>query len=311
MAELLLDTLLDSLKIFIFVFAVNFVFSFLEEKIAQTAPKKRLLAVPLGAALGLLPQCSFSVIACDNYSKRKISAGTLIAVFIATSDEAIPVILAEPSKRLALICLLISKFVIAVVFGYSFDALFSKKSNRDAYTEMGVFNSNNRELDTCPTCKYSSANRNRNGYENANKDCNRGDYKNAFLHEHFLHPLEHSLKTFIAALLINLAFALIIYFVTEKRLTEFLQSAKFFTPAAAALIGLIPNCSSSMLISKLYVSGSISFGACLSGLSANAGLGLFFLFKTQKNLKSSLFIAAYVIIISIVCGYAFSLISGF
>lgn len=310
MAELLLDTLLDSLKIFIFVFAVNFIFSFLEEKIAQTTPKKRLFAVPLGAALGLLPQCSFSVLACDNYSKRKISAGALIAVFIATSDEAIPVILAEPSKRITLIFLLISKFIIAVVFGYLFDALFSKKLESTIYSETSVVYSNNHGHSTCPACKRTNLNNVNSTEEDLAKN-ESNDGAKTFLHEHFLHPLEHSLKTFIAALLINLAFALIIYFVTEERLTEFLQGAKFFTPAAAALIGLIPNCSSSVLISKLYVSGSISFGACLSGLSANAGLGLFFLFKTQKNLKSSLFIAAYVIIISIACGYAFSLLSGF
>lgn len=309
MAELLFDTLFDSLKIFIFVFAVNFIFSFLEEKIAQTTPKKRLFAVPLGAALGLLPQCSFSVLACDNYSKRKISAGTLIAVFIATSDEAIPVILAEPSKRLALIFLLISKFIIAVVFGYLFDALFSKKLESTTCSETSLYSSNHGRS-TCPACKRTNLNNVNSTEEDLAKN-ESNDGAKTFLHEHLSHPLEHSLKTFIAAFIINLAFALIVYFITEERLTEFLQGAKFFTPAAAALIGLIPNCSSSVLISKLYVSGAISFGACLSGLSANAGLGLFFLFKTQKNLKSSLFIAAYVIIISIACGYAFSLFLGF
>ena len=181
MSEVILDALLDSLKIFIFVFAFNFIFSFIGKKLA-----KNKISVPLGATLGLIPQCGFSVVAAERFKNKQLSAGTLLAVFIVTSDEAIPVMLTDFSKFYLVFPLLIIKFVLAIIVGYLTDLLFGKTFD-------------NRPIEETDTTTERS-------------DCGCGhkhnvDHdENGFLHEHILHPLIHAAKTFAVVLIFNLIF---------------------------------------------------------------------------------------------------------
>ena len=313
MQELLFDAFLDSVKIFIFVFAVNFIFSFFEDKISQKKLGKNYASVPLAAALGLLPQCCFSVVASDKYAKRKISAGTVIAVFIATSDEALPVFLSAGSKWYTILPMLGVKFLIAVIAGFLFDLLFSKVSAvNSSFPEKTNAHVAERANDSTPD------------EQNKNADCGCGCHKHEhniknteqsparlFVDRHIFHPLLHSIKAFAVILIINVAFALLIYFITEERLIGFLQTNRYLSPLISTIVGLIPNCASSVLISKLYLTGGISFGACLSGLTANAGLGLFYLFKTEKKVKNVLIITVYLITVSVLSGYLCCLITSF
>lgn len=284
MWETLLDSLLDSLKIFAFVFVFNVIFSFIFQN-----KKSNRLTVPIGAAFGLLPQCGFSVIAAEEYNKKQISGGTLLAVFLATSDEAIPVLLSEPTKAISIIPLLLLKLIIALAVGYLYDLIFKFEPDRMANIKN---NKNETEL-------YS--------------DCGCGHHQEneSFVHKHLLHPLIHSVQTFLVVLIFNIIFSLIIYFIGEKAFSSFLKTNAYLAPLFSVLVGLIPNCASSIVISKLFISGNISFGACLGGLLANAGVGLTIVFAHGSDVKSSLKVLAALIISGLFFGYMCCLIIGF
>lgn len=286
MSEAILDALLDSLKIFIFVFAFNFIFSFLSKKLA-----KNKISVPLGATLGLIPQCGFSIVAAERFKNKQLTAGTLLAVFIATSDEAIPVMLTDFSKFYLVFPLLGIKFVLAIIVGYLTDILFGK-----------IFD--NRPIEETDTTTEHS-------------DCGCGHKHNVdhdedgFVHEHILHPLIHAVKTFAVVLIFNLIFSILIYYIGKNTLSDFLKTNSFLAPLFSTLVGLIPNCASSVIIAQLFVSGSISFGACLSGLIANSGIALTILFGKKSNIKTSLLVLAILVFTALSAGYIYCLIMGF
>ncbi|MDY4676876.1 MAG: putative manganese transporter [Candidatus Borkfalkiaceae bacterium] len=284
MWETLLDALLDSLKILAFVFVFNVIFSFIFQN-----RKSNRLTVPIGAALGLLPQCGFSVIAAEKFNKKQISGGTLLAVFLATSDEAIPVLLSEPTKAITIFPLLLLKFIIALAVGFLFDLIFKYNPDNAANVEN-----------------------NKNEHEQ-HSDCGCGHHtkKESFVHEHLLHPLIHSAQAFAVVLIFNVIFSLIIYFIGEETFSAFLKSNAYLSPLFSVLVGLIPNCASSVVISELFISGNISFGACLGGLLANAGVGLTIVFARGSDVKSSLKILAALIISGLFFGYLCCLIIGF
>lgn len=315
MWDVVIDALKDSVTIFIWLFAVNFAFSFIENKIADKKAEGKA-AVPLAAALGLLPQCGFSVIASERYSKRKITAGTLIAVFVATSDEAIPVFLASGEKFYLIFPVLIVKFVMAVLMGYIFDLVFKKTNAPLTDTRLSDRKTNDQSI-TQDTDESESNNTSSKKYIHLGCGCmhekkhHDDNSKHEKLHDHLIHPLIHSLKTFSVVLILNLAFGFLVYFVTEERLSAFLQSNAYFSPLLAVVCGLIPNCAASVIVSDLYLAGRIPFGACLSGLTVNAGLGLTFLIKNEKSLKNKIIIIGYLVIGALLFGYIACLITGF
>lgn len=287
MSEVILDALLDSLKIFIFVFAFNFIFSFIGKKLA-----KNKISVPLGATLGLIPQCGFSVVAAERFKNKQLSAGTLLAVFIVTSDEAIPVMLTDFSKFYLVFPLLIIKFVLANIVGYLTDIIFGK-----------IFD--NRPIEKQDKiAEHSGCGCRHNHVDNEHNE-------NGFLHEHILHPLIHAAKTFAVVLIFNLIFSTIIYYIGEDALSDFLKANSFLAPLFSTLVGLIPNCASSVIIAQLFVSGSISFGACLSGLIANSGIALTILFGKKCNVKINLFIIGILVFSALLAGYICCIIIGF
>lgn len=287
MSEVILDALLDSLKIFIFVFAFNFIFSFIGKKLA-----KNKISVPLGATLGLIPQCGFSVVAAERFKNKQLSAGTLLAVFIATSDEAIPVMLTDFSKFYLVFPLLAIKFVLAIIVGYLTDLLFGK-----------IFDNRPIEKQDEIT-EHSGCGCGHNHGDNEHNE-------NGFVHEHILHPLIHAAKTFAVVLIFNLIFSTIIYYIGEDALSDFLKANSFLAPLFSTLVGLIPNCASSVIIAQLFVSGSISFGACLSGLIANSGIALTILFGKKCNVKINLFVIGILVFSALLAGYICCLIVGF
>ena len=126
-----------------------------------------------------------------------------------------------------------------------------------------------------------------------------------------LHPLIHSLKIFVYVLIINILFGTIIYIIGEDTLVKFLQTNKYIAPLLTTLIGVIPNCAASVIITEVYLLNGISFGACLSGLVMNAGLGLVFLFKKKEAIKENFIILGVMIATSLILGYATCLIMGF
>lgn len=292
MLDVLLDALIDSVKVFIVVFAVYIILSFFEVKIANKLSKKSKLSPFFGALFGLVPQCGISVVASDLYLKRHITMGTLIAVFLACSDEALPIMLASGNqKALMVIPLILVKFVVGFCAGFIIDMFVSRDKE---CVEKHLEECEHVEEIHTGCCHHHIDNEKQSKWD-----------------EHFWHPLVHSLKLCAYVLVINIIFGLIIYFVKEENIISFLQVNKFFAPLIATLIGLIPNCASSVILAELYVLGGISFGACLAGLCMNAGLGLIFLFKNKENLKNNFKILGILAGISILIGYVTCLICGF
>lgn len=285
MLETLLDAFLDTLKIFIIIYIVYFFVELFEHKFSKKISNIRRGWSPLvGAGIGLIPQCGFSVVATDLYSKKHITPGTLIAIFIATSDEALPILLSEPTKILSIIPLLICKFLIAILIGFIVD-LILKQDKKEVHDHTSHCT---KEMDLHTGC--------------CNHDIEDSKHEN-FAKRFLLHPLYHSLKICAYILVFNIIFGVSIYFIGEERLVVFLTSNQELSPILAVIFGFIPNCVGSVLLTQLYVLGALPFGSTLGGLIANAGIAYIMLFKQNKNLKENLFIVLTLAVTGIVFGY--------
>ena len=290
--DLLLETLIDSAIIFGIAFVINFALSFLESKIAKLLEQKKRVAPVFGSIAGVIPQCGISVVGADLYNKGHLTIGTVIAIFIACSDEAIPVLLGNIHGKWWMTFILIAiKVVIGMIVGLVVDLIFRKRNEHVK-----------EHLDHCE------------GEDEVHIGCcghhieEDEHHKESKLHEHFIHPLVHSLKIFAYVYVVSYVFGALILWIGEDNIASFLAQdgvAYWFTPIFSILVGLIPNCASSVLISNLYIQNTIPFGALLAGLMANAGLGTLMLFKHKDNIKNAFLVLGIVILVSIVSGYAF------
>ena len=278
--EIFKHTLVDTAKMLPFLFGVYLLIEFLEHKASDKLPNALRKMGPFGpiggAALGCLPQCGFSVAASNLYSGRLISLGTLLAVYIATSDEAIPILLADPNGIKDVWKLVVAKIIIAVIAGLFVDSVIrflKRKSNEDSEPYV----------DLCENC----------GCEE---------------HGVFYSALKHTIQIFIFLFVIAFALEAAMHLAGEELLGKILMQDSWAQPLLAALIGLIPNCAPSVVLTNLYVSGSLSFGSIVSGLSTGAGLGLVVLFKVNKNLKQNFAIVGGLYAISAAAGLIIDLV---
>lgn len=341
MGEVFLDAFIDSLKVFAVLFAISLIFSLFEDKIGKGIKLKGAVAPLVGTAVGLLPQCGFSVVATDLYQKRHITVGTLFGVCLATSDEAVPLFLANPSKALHILPILLAKFIIGVLVGYVADLICVK--NRKAVKEHNAdcthapeihigccgheIDSLEQEKTTELNDGNSVASENLHAANDAKETGNvsteesgdsckdeRDKKKEKIkkgLKRYLLHPLVHSFKIFAYIFVINVIFGIIIYEVGEDALLNFVSENKYVAPLLAVIVGAIPNCASSVIISNLYLLGGLGFGATVGGLCMNAGLGFAVLFKNVKAWKENLAIFFAMFFISIAFGYIISAMFGF
>ncbi len=281
--DVLLDALIDTAKILPVLFAVYYLIEILEFKFAKKIANNKLLkgnASPVfGALVGSIPQCGFSVVSTDLFSDGIISVGALIAVYIATSDEAIPIMLSN-FDTLPMMCLLIAiKIVYAIVIGYLSLALY-KVIFKNKKTKLV----DEEEIEIHDGC------------------CHHHVESNQF---DWLHPLMHCLKIALFILIINILFGLIVYFVGTENISKFLLSNTYLQPLFAVIVGLIPNCASSVVLTELFImNNGLKFGALVAGLCVNAGLGLIMLIKTNKNVKENIFIISVLIISGLILGYS-------
>lgn len=274
----MLDTVLDCLKMLPFLF---FAFLLLEAVEHHTSKKTdKILAKsgnfgPLvGALLGCVPQCGFSVFAANLYSGGLIGLGTLIAVFLSTSDEAVIIMFSHPESKAEILKLIAVKIVIAVFFGYIITLFEKKKPEPEKHVE-----------DLCE-----------------DEHCGCHDE-----HGGILKPaLRHTVKIFgflvLTVFLLNLA----VEFLGIDRISKLLLSDSFFQPFLAAIIGIIPNCAASILLTELYLKGAISFASVISGLCMGAGAGLIVMFRENRNVKENLKIVAIMYACSVLSGIAVS-----
>ncbi|MBQ7880690.1 MAG: arsenic efflux protein [Clostridia bacterium] len=325
--HILEHALIDTLKIAPVLLVVYFLIEFLEyKKIMQFQNSKMLKgkASPVfGSLFGSLPQCGFSVVSTDLFTKGFVSIGALLAVYIATSDEALPIMLSHHESWLSLLALIVCKIALGIIVGYLAMWLYPKvfktknihfdiqnkavvKNGQDKHNHLEVGEHIHEEHNHHEHLEYE------HNEEIHNKDLKVEQHDHIGCCNHDLegtkfdwkHPLLHCLKILLFILVINLVFGAIVEWVGEDNLTEFLSQSSALQPLLAVLIGLIPNCASSVVITELYLLGGLSFGAILAGLSVNAGLGLMVLFKQDKNPKEIAFILAMLIIPSLLAGYA-------
>ena len=292
MLEVFLDSLKDSAIVLAIVFAVYVLLAFFEPKFAHKMEHAGRWAPLIGAGIGLIPQCGFSVVGADLYHKQHITLGTLIAIFVATSDEALPIFLGAtdtPRKMLMVLPLLGIKLVAAIAFGYLVDLVYRKSQEKVHHHEEEC---ECEEVVHVGCCHHHI------------EDAEEEHDKHEKVERYLVHPLIHSLKIFAYVFVVNMVFHTILYFVGEEAVAAFLQTSRYAAPAVAVLVGLIPNCASSVILAELYLVGGLSFGACVGGLCVNAGLGLMILYKNVKDVKHNLIITAIMIAIGLVIGYA-------
>ena len=286
--EIALDSLLESLKVLAFAFVIYFILSFFEGKIASLLERNKKAAPVFGSLVGVVPQCGISVVAGDLYTKDHITLGALVAIFIACSDEALPIMFGNFEGKWPMAFAVIGlKIVFGAFFGYMVD-LFMRKREHHVDEHLEHCEGNHDLHHGC--CGH---------------EVEEGGEESA-LHEHLIHPLVHSLKIFAYAFVISLLFGVLFAWLNETYDMEaFLSSSYWFSPLFAVLIGLIPNCASSVLLAELYVGGALPFGALLAGLAVNAGLGPLYLFKQKKTIKSAFIIEGLLIVFGLIMGYAF------
>jgi hypothetical protein len=272
---IILDALLETAKLIPFLFAAFLLMEYIEKKagerfVSALSKSGRLTFAgpPFGGLLGILPQCGFSVAAANLFAGKLISLGTLMAVFLATSDEAIPILLANPAHIADIWKLLAVKFVVAVIFGILIDLLLKRFDKKKDVADFEEF---------CHDC-----------------GC----------HEHgvFYSAIKHTVNIIVFILLLNLALGFIVGAVGEEAFFDFLGSFGVFQPAAAALVGLIPNCASSVLLTELYIEGGLSFGSTVAGLCTGAGVGILVLFRANRDIKENILIVALLYVIGVLTG---------
>ena len=293
--HVILEALIHTAQILPFLFIVYYLIELLEFKGAAKIQKSKMLkgkASPVvGSLVGCIPQCGFSVVSTDLFSKGKLSIGALIAVYIATSDEAIPLMIANPKSIGWMALLLVIKIVLGIAVGYLsiwlFKVLFKnqklKHDHNEHHHDDEDEHDDHEEVVHGGCCKH-------------NVETKTFDW---------VHPLTHCLKISLFILIINIIFGFITHiWVGETRLINFLSQGKYLQPLLAVLIGLIPNCASSVVLTELFLLNGLSFGALVAGLCVNAGLGLVVLMKQNKNVKVNVFICLMLIIPSLILGYS-------
>ena len=305
--DVLLDATLDTLKMVPVLLVVYYLIEFLAYKKVIKLGNSNIFqgkASPVYAALfGCIPQCGFSVIATDLYTQSSLSVGALVAIYIATSDEAIPIMfsnITNPSVLIDMLVLIGIKIVFGITAGYLvqfiFNKLFKEKKDEDfdtfdspfaAPVEQGVranrFVEKDKKINMTCNCSYCSGDSTKFMWQN---------------------PLFKTLRTAAYVFAINLILGTIIMFIGEDRLADFLQSSYAFQPIFAIVIGLIPNCAASIVLTELYIEGGLTFGSIIAGLSVNAGLGMLFLIKNSKDVKKNAFIIGSLITLALIVGYA-------
>lgn len=290
MEEALLDALIDSLKLLPFLAGVYVLIEILEHKASSKMSSSMLrgkLSPLIGSAVGIIPQCGFSVVATKLYTRGAIAMGTLLSVYISTSDEAIAVLISDYSSWDKLLPLIGIKFAFAIVVGYAVNAFCGRKVTVTVDENVCV-----------EGCHHHTV-----GKEEKEKDHKHG------AKQLIIHSLIHTLEAFLYILAVNAVLNVVIYYVGEQSLENFLDSVKYLQPIFAAIVGLIPSCAASVVIARMYAIGSLSLGAALSGLCVSAGIGTAVLIKENPP-KNTVVVLSLLIGLSIVLGEAVTLISS-
>lgn len=273
--EFLQEAVAESINLIPFLFII-FLFieifeNYFSEKIEKLSLSSRLWGPFVGSVIASIPQCGFSVIATMLYIKRFITLGTLIAIYISTSDEAIPILLVHPESFSLIVPVIATKICIGILAGYGVDFIIKTDLNK---TPEKI------EVCECGCCHNEI---------------------HSQVTNLFIHPLKHCLNVFLFILVINCCLDFTINY-AQNMLQGIFNVNPILQVIIASFVGLIPNCATSVLVVMLYLKKVIAFGALIAGLTSNAGLGLLVLFQNNENKKECFKIIGILITVAIVVG---------
>lgn len=293
MLDIVLDALLDSLGLLPFLFVTYAFMEYIEHKLSERAQSRIEKAGsfgPLfGGLIGLIPQCGFSTAAASLYIGKIITPGTLMAVFLSTSDEMLPILISENIGIARIAKVLGFKMMVAVISGLIVEIVYKRIIEKNITTDEQEKNST---------------------YEDTNKYAK--DHEDCACHENHSMlkvAVKHSIQVFMYILIISIVINVCIYFVGENVLGDAILAAPSLGKFVAALVGLIPNCASSIVITEFYLRGIISAGSMMAGLLVNAGVGLLVLFRDKMNVNRNLYFILALYCIAVFWGFAVDILA--
>lgn len=279
MKEILLDTIIDVLKLLPFLFIAFLLIEILEHKLTSKNKniivKSKKLGPIIGALLGVIPQCGFSVMGTNLYITRIISLGTLFSIYLSTSDEMLPILISEKADIKIILQILLIKILFGMIYGILIDLIIRKKKIKQDKTN----------------------------YEICDKEhchCEKGILKSSIKH-----TLNITIFLFLTTLIINIIFN----YVGQDYLSKILLKETILGPFITSLIGLIPNCGASIVLTELYLNNAISLASLIAGLLTGSGTALIVLFKENKNMKENILILGLLYIIGVISGLILELLN--
>ena len=277
--EVVLHGIIDTLKLVLFLFLTYLLMEFIEhkasERIKQGMTRAGSLGPLIGAIFGAVPQCGFSAAAANLYTGRVITLGTLIAVFLSTSDEMLPILVAGNMRIGKILLIILYKCAVGIAIGFGIDLL------------LKLLKVKKEEINIDEIC------------DNDDCHCERGILRSA---------IHHTLSVSLFVLLVTMGVNAIVFFALDGIFSSSVFALPVVSHILSAVIGLIPNCASSVALTRLAMAGVISTGSMMSGLFAGAGVGLLILFKMNKRVKENLIITAILVGVGVIFGLLADLI---
>ena len=294
MLEIIQDTLVDAIKLLPFLFITYLIMEYIEHKMGHKtkhAIKKSGKWGPIiGSVLGAFPQCGFSVSATNLYAGRVITLGTLIAVYLSTSDEMLPIFISEAVSPIIILKILGIKLIVGMIAGILIDFVThivkskiakNKKDDKENIEE-------NEEDEIGHICEEDHCH------------CDESGILKSAIH--------HTLNILLFIVIVTFIINIVVHFVGEETIAGWILNKPAIGPAIASLIGLIPNCAASVIITNMYLENVISLGSMISGLLTGAGVGLAVLFKTNNKIKENIGIVVLLYAIGVISGIVIDLI---
>lgn len=269
MLDCLLDALFDTVKLIPYLFITFLLLEYVEHKLSvktkKTISKYKKAGPIVGGLFGGFPQCGFSAMGSNLYTSGVITKGTLIAIFLSTSDEMLPIMISEKVDISFVIKIIGFKVLVGIIIGLLVDILFKNRSDSSI-------------KDMC---------------DEEHCHCKESIFKSSLI---------HTLKTTLFVLIANIIIGLAIYFIGIDKLESILNNKNIIVYFISSLIGLIPNCAASIVITEVYLSNLISIGVLLSGLLTGSGIGILLLFKNNKSLKDNMIILSIIYFVGVITG---------
>lgn len=270
MMDVIIDALLDTLKLLPYLFVTFLLLEFIEHKLNKkmesTLKKYKKMGPIFGGLIGGFPQCGFSAMASNLYNSKVITMGTLISIFLSTSDEMLPIMLSENVSILLVVKIIGFKIIVGIIVGLLVDLLFKSKIDKNEIKNMC-----NEEHCHC-----------KNGI--------------------FMSSVIHTLKTGLFILIANIIINTLVFMIGIDTLSHLLNGKNIIVYFVASLIGLIPNCVSSIILTEVYISGIVPIGVTLAGLLTGSGIGTLLLFKNNNSLKENFTILGIIYFVGVFVG---------